>query len=177
MLSGSLNRRGFFVLVGAAAGAMMLARSTSRDSAPASSSPSTGASTPPAPQASASPSSSALGLAPGDSIAGGWTVSAIHPVTLGAIPVILEGAHGKFQLDVLRRAENGPSGIGNSERLSVFLCNQGDGGKRTHEDHGLAAMALAEQLKAREASLDLSGLLTLEERQAQHRGGAFVVLS
>ncbi len=108
-----------------------------------------------------------------------WSVVAVHDVTLGAIPVVLAAADGeRFQVDVLRRDPSSPAsleGIGRSASLSVFLANQGNGSAPTVEERGLAAMALADALGAREgAGAPIpSALLTLRDRRRRHPNGVY----
>jgi hypothetical protein len=91
----------------------------------------------------------------GDALAVGsaidrWTVVAVHPVNCGAVPVVLATADGRrYQVDLLARDPSGPAGVANTERLSLFVANQGDGRTATDEEQGLGAMALAEHLRAR----------------------------
>lgn len=108
---------------------------------------------------------------------GPYTIVAIHGVHLGAIPVMLRAPRGdQFQVDVLKRGA-GPSGVGNSKRLSVFLANGGDGRRPSGNEHGLGAMALAAALSRREAAGTRlpSELLTFGERAVQHPRGIFAV--
>lgn len=109
---------------------------------------------------------------------GPYVVEAVHGLLLGAIPVVLRGADQEcFQLDVLRRGAT--SGVGNSEGLSVFLVNKGNGSQRSVNDHGLAAVALAALLGRREAAgaTPPAALLTLEQRAAQHPRGIFAAIT
>jgi len=108
-----------------------------------------------------------------------WVIEAVHPLRLGAIPVLLRTTDGRlFQVDVLRR-DTGPApvlGVGNTRTLSLFVMNRGDGGKPTDEEQGLGAMALAELLAAHEHDAVLPpGLLTIRERAERHPTGNFTV--
>jgi hypothetical protein len=99
---------------------------------------------------------------------GSWQVVEISELADGAISVILQDAAGRhFQLDVCARDRNhaGPRGPGETERFDVYLANSGDGQLRTHENHGLAAMAIADVVRGNEANLDAAGFLTLRERE------------
>jgi hypothetical protein len=118
----------------------------------------------------------------GDALAAGailgrWTVVAVHPVHFGAVPVVLATAEGlRYQVDVLARDPNGPAGVADTDRLSLFVANHGDGRTATEEEQGLGVMALAEHLRAREqAGWTAPALLTLEQRAAQYPEGAFGV--
>jgi len=117
-------------------------------------------------------------LRPGSTV-GRWTVAALHDVHLGGIPVVLSTADGeRFQVDVVRRdcSPGAPAGVGNTASLSVFVLNDGDGSKATHEEHGLGAMALAEALNRREAEgAAIPQLLTLAERQSRFPRGVYSV--
>lgn len=107
-----------------------------------------------------------------------WTVVRVHPLHLGAVPVVLATAEGRrYQVDVLARDPAGPPGVANTERLSLYVVNSTreggtDGQRRTDEEQGLGAMALAQAL---EADASVPGLLTLQQRQRQHPRGAFGV--
>jgi hypothetical protein len=108
---------------------------------------------------------------------GRWTVVAVHPVHFGAVPVVLATDDGRrYQVDVLARDPGGPAGVANTERLSLFVANHGDGRTATDEEQGLGAMALAEHLRSREAAgWSAPSLLTLDERATQYPEGAFGV--
>ncbi len=96
-----------------------------------------------------------------------WTVEQILPVKDGAASVVLRDGKGEsFQLDICARddAASAPVGPGRSERFQVFLANSGDGSKATFEDHGLAAMALAEVIRANEHHVD-HGLFQTQARR------------
>ncbi len=107
-----------------------------------------------------------------------WTVVAVHPLHLGAVPVVLSTADGhRYQVDVLARDPQGPEGVANTERLSLFVVNShvaedDDGLRRTDEEQGLGALVLADALVG---EVDVPGLLTLSQRQRQHPQGAFGV--
>ncbi len=119
----------------------------------------------------------ALGsIAPGASLQR-WTVVAVHPVTLGALPIVLETDTGhRYQVDVLARDPEGPSGVADTEHFSLYVSNRGDGSSPTDEDQGLGAMALASALRDHERSADtLPSLLTLRQRNEQHPKGSFGV--
>jgi hypothetical protein len=109
-----------------------------------------------------------------------WTVDAVHPTRMGAVPVVLRTAEGaRFQVDVLRRdrSPGAPQGVANTETLSLFLSNRGDGSTATDEEQGLGAMALAAALARREAQARPPELLTMRERREQHPLGGYSVLS
>lgn len=110
-----------------------------------------------------------------------WTVEAIHPVHLGAVPVVLRTADGaRFQVDVLRRDPDPGArlGVANTASLSVFVANRGDGSTATDEEQGLGAMALGDALAGREAAgAPIPALLTHRERRARHPVGEYSVLA
>jgi len=58
---------------------------------------------------------------------------------------------GTFQVDICRR---GPQhdGISTTKFYSLYLRNGGDGGKQTHEDHGIAVMRLGNAVKENEST-------------------------
>ncbi len=110
------------------------------------------------------------GLAAGAVIAR-WRVAAVHALRFGAVPVVLESEAGaRFQVDVLRRDPDAaaPTGIGNTDALSLYLSNEGDGTTATVEEQGLAAMALADELGERTRGMGGDAapaeLLTLRQR-------------
>ncbi len=104
---------------------------------------------------------------------GDCTLVAVHPVKMGAIPVVLATASGtQFQVDVLRRDAHGRNGVRAAGSLTAVLHNRGAGGDPTHEAQGLGAMALLELLAAREAAgATVPALLTLRERTARFPRG------
>lgn len=110
-------------------------------------------------------------LVPGSTL-GRWRVEAlIEPIGGAASVVLADRREQRFQLDVCARdpsplASRGPA---STEHFELFLANQGDGATGTHEDHGLAAMALAELIRANEAHADKSPYLTLAERSDPRR--------
>jgi len=107
-----------------------------------------------------------------------WTIVRVHPLHLGAVPVVLATAEGHhYQVDVLARDPEGPTGVANTERLSLFVVNShvaeaSESERPTDEECGLGAMVLAQAL-ARET--EVPGLLTLEQRRREHPRGAFGV--
>lgn len=107
-----------------------------------------------------------------------WSVEAVHPVRMGAVPIVLRTASGaRFQVDVLRR-DDATRGVAQTETLSLFLANRGDGSTATDEEQGLGAMALAEAIARSEArGARMPALLTMRERRAQHPLGGYSVLS
>ena len=101
-------------------------------------------------------------------------VIAVYPVTLGALPVVLETHAGnRYQVDVLARDPSGPQGVGNTEHFRVYVSNRGDGGTSTDETEGLGAMAVARVLEASDS--ELPPLMTLRERETEHPKGTFGV--
>jgi hypothetical protein len=116
------------------------------------------------------------GLTPGTRL-DRWTLEAVHPVTLGAVPVVMATQDGRrFQVDVLARDPQGPASVASTAHLSLFVQNQGDGSTRTDEEQGLGAMVLADALRQREnAGAPIPELLTLDERHRRHPDGSFGV--
>jgi hypothetical protein len=106
--------------------------------------------------------------------AGAYRVSAVGPVAFGAFHITLANETGDtFVVDVCSH-DAGPAaltGPAHTNRLDLFLINEGGGSSPTHEPHGLAAMALAEALKPFEAQLADVSLLTMRERLSQHGTG------
>jgi len=116
-------------------------------------------------------------LVPGQPL-GRWTVVRVHPLHLGAVPVVLETESGRrYQVDVLARDPGGPEGVASTEALSLYVVDvqadrQTDGSRPTDEEQGLGAMVLAQALQDEAVP---TGLLTLAERQQQHPRGSFGV--
>jgi len=110
---------------------------------------------------------------------GRWTIVAIYPQLMGAVPFVLETGDGvRFQIDVLRRDDRAtaPRGVCNTETLSLFLANRGNGSTATDEEQGLGAMALGDRLHDLDTGVaGAPGLLTYEERRERHPVGAFSV--
>jgi hypothetical protein len=110
-------------------------------------------------------------LQPGASL-GHWRIERLIEPEGGAASVVLSDPRGQhFQLDLCARdasafARRGPAV---TEHFEIFLANRGDGSTDTNEDHGLAAMALGEVIRANEAHADLSAFLTLAERNDARR--------
>lgn len=108
----------------------------------------------------------------------GARVVRIHPLMLGAIPIVLEYRGECFQVDVHRRSEDGLSGVVDLEHVSLFVANDGNGDVLTGKERELAtralAIALADHLSLAPVSEEL---LTFEERQVRHHGGIYDVLN
>jgi hypothetical protein len=103
---------------------------------------------------------------------GSWTVDAISAVHAGAITVRLRDASGGlFCVDICARdaAVGAKAGPARTARYDLFLANEGDGDRPTNEDHGRAAMALAEIIRTNEHGVQLQGMLTLRDRLSLHR--------
>lgn len=189
-----IGRRPFFALAAGAAGMLTPLAGAALTNAVQRTSPATGASAgaafAPAATRPATVNSAASAPLPADPAVQGlfgdltpgqrldrWSIVAVHAVRFGAIPVVLEGVDGsRFQVDVLRRDVAFP-GVGNTEGLSVFVANRGNGSIPTPEDEGLGAMALAQALHQREqAGATAPALLTLSERQVRFPGAPFGVV-
>lgn len=108
---------------------------------------------------------------------GEWSIERVYGVHYGAIPVVLASASGnRFQVDVLRRDPEGPEGIGNTESLSLFVANRGNGKRKTDERQGLGAIALADALAARQQSgAKAPTLMTLRQRNEKYPDAGFSV--
>lgn len=114
-------------------------------------------------------------LRPGDQL-DRWTVEALHPLAGGAASVVLRDAAGqRFQLDLCARDESSSaSGPGQTAHFEILLANHGDGQTSTVEDHGLAAMALAEVVRINEHRVERGGFATLAERKASNHARVHV---
>lgn len=118
-------------------------------------------------QGSTSPADLFAPLRPGSRLAR-WQVVAIGAMVAGAVTVELRGDDGQtFRLEVLARDPShlAPRPPGLTERLAVYVANGGDGWLPTVEDQGLAAMTLAEVIRANEAR-HAHGFLTHAQRVA-----------
>ena len=95
------------------------------------------------------------------------TVAAVGASEFGAIPITLVDTRGEsFRVDVLRHDPAAP-GVARAGSLSVYMCNNGGGSARTHEDHGIAAMEIAAHLARCEAAgMRPPSLLTLAQRES-----------
>jgi hypothetical protein len=101
---------------------------------------------------------------------------AVCRVNAGGVPFVLATPDGQpFQIDVLRKDARGSSeAIATTDELAVYLLNEGSGTSATHEQRGLAAMALSRALQQQGTrSASIPGLLTLAERHAQHPAGVY----
>jgi hypothetical protein len=113
---------------------------------------------------------------PGQVFAGA-TVERIYDVHLGAVAIVAVSASGaRFQIDMLAAGE-GDGAVGRTRSVSLFV--RGRPCAPTPEDQGLAAMAIADALRAREAAGAVAppGLLALGERLRLYPGGHFDALA
>jgi hypothetical protein len=104
----------------------------------------------------------------------GARVVGVHPVHCGALPVIVENAGTRFQIDVLRRDAEGMGGVVDTEHLSLFVRNGGAGNDHTGRPRELAARALGRALSAHGETFAAS-LLTFRERSERHPGAIYDV--
>ncbi len=99
-----------------------------------------------------------------------WRVVKVTALVGGAASVVLlDGTGAEFQLDVCARDEAAlvPA---RTEYFDISVVNQGDGSTATAEEHGLAAMALADIVRTNEHRVDAALFATLHDRVA--RGAA-----
>jgi hypothetical protein len=95
---------------------------------------------------------------------GRWRVAGVVARS-GAVTVGLDdGASPPFYLEVCQRDDEGPVPPARTDRCDVFVANEGDGALPTVEEQGLAAMAVADVVRANEHQSDLSGLMTHRSR-------------
>ncbi|MCC6217104.1 MAG: hypothetical protein IT376_19755 [Polyangiaceae bacterium] len=161
-MSNEVNRRSFVGALGVGAAAAAASSTAAVHAAPA-----TGAIvlTPQEQAQRAEALESAVAPLTSGSRLGRWTVERVLPVAAGAQSLVLRDASGGlFQLDVCSRAP-GVSSPASTDRFQVFVANGGDGATATVEDHGLAAMALAEVIRANEQRLDGRGFEALAARE------------
>lgn len=98
---------------------------------------------------------------------GRWKVVRLGTLTDGASSVVMQDARGAtFQLDICARDDShaAPVPPARSECFDVFLSNRGSGKTASYEQHGLAAMAIADVIRQNEARLQRDGYHTLRER-------------
>jgi hypothetical protein len=103
-------------------------------------------------------------------VIGAWTVERISEVHAGAVTAVLLDAGGtRFCLDICKRDSGmaAPSAPARTDLYEIFLANEGDGSRPTFENHGQAALALAEIVRANEHAVVMEGMLTLRERLSQ----------
>jgi hypothetical protein len=109
-----------------------------------------------------------------------WRIAEVHDVRCGALPIVLQSPSGEtFQVDVLRREAGliAVDGVASTAHLSLYVVNGGNGRRRTNEEQGLGAIALALSLAAREKQVSqLPRLLTLRERSRHFPDGPYGVL-
>jgi hypothetical protein len=153
-----LTRRQMVGMVGAAAALASSGQAVAGQLAR----PARGPSAPPAPSGVSLVAPLALG-----SQLGAWRVVGIVGARAGAVTIGLESdATKRFFLDVCLRDDNGPTPPARTTRCDIFVANEGNGAVPTVEDQGLAALAVAELVRANENGCDLSGLMTQRARLA-----------
>ncbi|MBK9030456.1 MAG: hypothetical protein IPL61_03795 [Myxococcales bacterium] len=125
---------------------------------------------PPAPDAAAT---AFLGPLAGTSL-GAWTVTRVHGVFRGGLPMVLAHADGRrAQVDLLRHDAASPPGIAATGAGHLYLVNSGRGARTTPPDLELAIRQLAQVLAQRPG--DGLGLLSQAERHRRFPGGVYVV--
>ena len=101
-----------------------------------------------------------------------WTLVSVGRIEAGAIAVVMATAQGEpFQVELLRRDPALP-GVAETAQVGLYLRNFGAGRRRSVEEHGLGAMALAEALALREAAgAPVPPLVSLRERRVRPTRG------
>lgn len=110
---------------------------------------------------------------------GRWRIVAVHPVKLGAVPVVVECRDGtRFQVDIVRRDAGllGRHGVAETRHYALFLSNVGDGHTPTPEELGQGIIWLAALLRPYEHRGNPGGLMTLRERHRRFPRGRFDAL-
>jgi hypothetical protein len=105
------------------------------------------------------------------SVLGSWRVVRSFSLRAGAVSLELKDASDRpFYLDICKRDRrpSAPKPPASTDLYDIFVANEGDGSATTVEDHGLAAMAVAEVVRANEHSVTVAGMLTLRERLRRH---------
>lgn len=103
-------------------------------------------------------------------LAGGFRVVQSYDLFHGALPFVIEGEGARFQVDVLRRTEDGASGVFSTPSLTLFV--HGAGGAT--QERGARALGLALERRFR-ASNAMPALASFEERGASANGAIFDV--
>lgn len=102
-----------------------------------------------------------------------WSIAEVRPLERGALTVVMADADGqRFSVEILAR-DGSPLGVrpvAETASFAVYMRNGGDGDHPTLEDHGIAAMTLAQVVSRNEASVDRAPFLTHAERYARHPG-------
>jgi hypothetical protein len=80
----------------------------------------------------------------------GCRVVHVAPVLAGAVPLVLEGPSGLFQVDVCRLGKTGARGMASNRSLEFFVHNGGRGDRQSSPEQIRAVRALAEELDRRE---------------------------
>lgn len=117
-------------------------------------------------------------LAAGSTIAG-WTLTRVHSVFRGALPLVLAHADGRrAQIDLLRHDDASPPGIAATGAGHLYLVNSGRGeisgkGRTTPPDLEAAIHALARALAHRDGAA--LALVSQAERHRRYPGGVYVV--
>jgi hypothetical protein len=109
----------------------------------------------------------ALALRPGTRF-GSCTLLRVDARAGGAVPMLLAGVDGRtFRVEVMRFDPDvrSPAAVARAGSLAVYLSNGGGGSTATDEEHGLGAMALADEIARREAAgMRVPALATMSER-------------
>lgn len=103
---------------------------------------------------------------------GAWTVVGMTAVRAGAVTVVLANQQGdSYPVDICLRDDgsDAPAPPARTALYDIFVANEGSGSTPTHEDHGLAAMAVAEVVRANEHGARIDGLSTQRQRMTRHR--------
>jgi len=101
-----------------------------------------------------------------------WTLVSVGGIEAGAIAVEMATAQGeRFVVELLRRDPALP-GVAETAQVGLYLRNFGAGRRRSVEEHGLGAMALAQALAAREAAgAPVPPLVRLRDRRVRPSRG------
>jgi len=99
-----------------------------------------------------------------------WTIERVDALKNGSVRVTVRGDEGPaFDVEILARDPSAVARpIAETDRHAFFVVNGGNGWTRTHEEQGIAAMALAEIVRRNEGDVRLSGFLTHAERIELH---------
>ena len=173
----TLGRRQVLLSVGATVGVAAAASAASVASTANAADPARTRST------SGSDQRARVGLLLGPALAGGalggWEITSAGSVRFGAVPLEMRTPSGaRFNVELLRRDQAGPQGIGESEHFAIFVINRGDGATATDEVQGRGVLELRRYLAAREREMAAAGLalpevMTLRERDRVYPDGHF----
>ena len=101
----------------------------------------------------------------------GCRVEKVCGVVQGALGLVLSDREGQlFGIEVCAYDPEGPRGPATTSKFQLYIVNEGDGSVPTVEEHGLAAMHLAQVIRRNEDAIDASEFLSFRERLERFGG-------